>query len=49
MAREYFNPDKSDALNIAIRYNGNITAIANHYNVCRDTVYQWINRDPVGK
>ena len=52
MANEYnekFDPDKRDFLLNGIRFNGNITQLAAHYNVSRETVYQYIKRDPDGK
>ncbi len=49
MAYEKFNPDKSDMLAIAIKYNGNISKIAEHYNVSRDTTYEYFKRDIQGK
>ena len=49
MAYEYFNPDKSDMLNVAINCHGKISDIAREFKVTRETIYQYINRDPVGK
>jgi|ERR1051326_785865 transposase-like protein len=49
MANEYFSPDKSDMMAAAIKYNGNISALAEHFNVSRDTMYQYMKRDPQGK
>lgn len=49
MAYAKFDPDKADMLVIAIKYNGNISKIAEHYNVVRDTIYQYYRRDPEGK
>lgn len=49
MAYEKFSPDKSDIQDVAFKYNGNISQIAKHYNVSRETVYQYLNRDPQGK
>lgn len=49
MPIEYFNPDKSDMLAAAIKYNGNISALAEHFNVSRETIYQYTYRNPEGK
>lgn len=49
MAYEKFDPDKSDIKEIAIKYNGNVNAIARHYNINHDTIYQYFKRDPQGK
>lgn len=49
MAHEKFDPDKSDMKAIAIKYNGNIKAIAKELNVHRDTIYEYFKRDPEGE
>jgi len=49
MAYAKFDPDKTDMLAVSIKYNGNISKIAEHYNVVRDTIYQYYRRDSVGK
>lgn len=49
MAYAKFDPDKSDLKQIALKYHGNISAIARHFNIHGDTVYEYIKRDPVGK
>lgn len=45
----YFDPDISDIERICIKYHGNISAMANYYNVNRDTIYEYMNRRPEGK
>lgn len=42
---EKFNPEKSEFLAIAVKYNGNIKDIASHYNIHHSTAYEYINRD----
>lgn len=49
MAYEKFDPDKSVLKAIAIKYNGNVKAIAKELNVNKDTVYQYFKRDPDGE
>lgn len=49
MAYAKFDPEKSEFKEIAIKYNGNIQALARHFNINQDTVYQYFNRDPIGK
>ena len=49
MSRAPFNPDNSDMMVIAVKYNGNISKISEHYNVCRDTIYEYNKRNPEGK
>lgn len=49
MGYEKFDPDKTDFIAIAFKYNGNASAIARHYNIAHDTIYQYMDRDPVGK
>ena len=49
MAYEKFDPDKSDMLEVSTKYHGNISQIAKHYNVARDTVYRYQYRDVIGK
>ena len=49
MAHAAFNPDTSDMKDIAIKFNGNIAQIANHFNVSRETIYQYLKRNPDGK
>lgn len=44
-----FNPEKSEMLAVAIKHNGNVQAIARHYNINQDTMYQYFKRDPEGK
>lgn len=48
-APDKFNPDKKDLLATSIKFNGNLTQIAAHYEVSRETVYQYTKRDPDGK
>lgn len=48
MAQILFNPDNVDMMQIAYKYHGNIAAIANHYKVSRDTVYEYFNRNHDG-
>ena len=49
MAYTKFDPDKADILAVSVKYNGNISKIAEHYNVVRETIYQYYKRDRVGK
>lgn len=49
MAFDKFDPDKADMQTIAIKYNGNVKAIAKEMNVSRETIYQYFKRDPKGK
>ena len=49
MAYAKFDPDKSDFLDTSLKYNGNICAIARHYNISTETIYQYYHRDPIGK
>jgi len=49
MAIAYFSPDESDMLSAAIKYNGNITSLAEHFKVSRETMHQYMKRDPKGK
>lgn len=49
MGKEAFDPDKQDVLAIAIKYNGNITAMAEHFKIARNTIYDYLKRDPQGK
>jgi hypothetical protein len=49
MAYEKFDPDKTDMKAIAVKYNGNVKAIAKEMKVCRDTIYKYFKRDPKGK
>lgn len=49
MAYEKFDPDKADFHIVAIKYNGNVKAIAEHFNVSRETIFQYFHRDPEGK
>lgn len=49
MAYEKFDPDKVDMLSKAIEFNGNISSLAQYYKVCRETMYQYLKRDPQGK
>jgi hypothetical protein len=44
-----FEPDVSDFTKIALTYHGNIQAIARHYNVCKESVYQCMYRNPLYK
>lgn len=44
-----FNPDKKELLSVAIKHSGNLTLIAKHFGVSRETVYQYTRRDPDGK
>ena len=46
---ETFNPDTPDILAVATKYHGNIAQIAKHYGVARETVYQFLKRNPKGK
>lgn len=49
MAYEKFDPDKSDVRAVAIKFNGNLTAMAKELKVSRETMYQYLKRDPNGK
>jgi aldehyde:ferredoxin oxidoreductase len=49
MAFRKFIPNKKDMLATAIKLNGNISALADHYKVCRNTIYEYLKRDPDGK
>lgn len=49
MSYAKFDPDKSDILIQSIKTNGNITALSSHYNVSRETIYEYFKRDPHGK
>lgn len=49
MAHTPFEPDSADMLASAIKYNGNIAQLAKHYNVSRETIYQYLKRDAQGK
>ncbi len=49
MAYTKFDPDKTEFRVIAIKYNGNINAIAQACNVSPETIYQYFKRDPEGK
>jgi hypothetical protein len=49
MAVAYFSPDYSDMTAAAIKFNGNITALAEHFKVSRETMHQYMKRDPKGK
>jgi len=49
MSRQPFNPDNPDMLEISTKYHGNISQIANYFNVSRETIYQYQNRNPIGK
>ena len=44
-----FDPLKSEFLAVAIKYNGNIKEIANHYNIALSTAYDYINRSEDGR
>ncbi len=46
---EIFSPDISDMLKIAIKHNGCISNIAREMNVNRDTIYEYLKRNPEGK
>lgn len=41
-----FNPDISDMRHNAIRLHGNVKKLAEHYNVSRDTMYEYFKRNP---
>lgn len=49
MAHTKFIPDPSDFLTAAIKYNGSILKLARHYNVHKDTMFEYLKRDPVGR
>lgn len=49
MVKKIFSPDKVVMLANAIKLNGNISALAEHYKVSRETLYQYFKRDPKGK
>jgi hypothetical protein len=49
MAYADFKPDNDDILAIATKTNGNISQIADHFKVSRETVYQYLKRNPEGK
>lgn len=49
MSHSKFTPDISDMLDVSIQKNGNIVKIAKHFNVHRDTIYEYFKRDPDGK
>lgn len=44
-----WEPDASVMLAAAIKFHGNITQLAEHFKVNRDTVYQYLKRNPEGK
>ncbi len=44
-----FLPDISDVRKIAIKFGGNIKEMAEHFNVARDTMYQYMYRNAEGK
>lgn len=46
---DYFNPDYADMMAAAIKFNGNITALAEHFKVSRETMHQYMKRNPKGK
>lgn len=49
MSYAKFDPEKSEMLAVAIKHNGNVQAIARHFNIGNDTIYQYFKRDPEGK
>lgn len=51
MAYEAFDPYKNDTdfEEVVVKYHGNITLVAKHYNVFRSTVYDYFKRDPNAK
>lgn len=49
MAYAKFDPEKSEIRSIAIEKRGNVQAIARHYNINQDTIYEYFKRDPEGK
>lgn len=49
MAYAKFDPNKSVMLATAIKYNGNVVAIADAMNVGRTTIYEYFKRNPEGK
>lgn len=49
MAQILFKPDYPDFLASAIKYNGNIAILSEHYNVSRETMHKFLKRDPQGK
>ncbi len=44
--RETFSPDISDVKKFVYIYHGNIAAIAREMNVSRETMYQYMKRNP---
>ncbi len=49
MSHSKFDPEKTEMRLVAIKYNGNVQAIARHYNINQDTIYKYFKRDPEGK
>ncbi|HSN10061.1 MAG TPA: helix-turn-helix domain-containing protein [Hanamia sp.] len=49
MVNKAFNPDSQEWLNQVFRLHGNITQLAKKYDVSRETVYQYLNRNPDNK
>ena len=51
MAYERFNPDNTDKSfkDVCFKCYGNITDIAHEFNVSRETIYQYLNREPKAK
>jgi len=49
MAQILFKPEYPDFLAAAIKYNGNIKILAEHFSVSRETMHQFLKRDPNGK
>lgn len=46
--KKVFSPDVSDIRTVAIAKHGNVAQMAKHFNVARDTMYQYLNRNEEG-
>ena len=49
MAYAKFEPEKSEIFDVAMKYNGNIQAVARHFNIASSTMYEYFDRDPEGR
>lgn len=45
MAYEKFDPDKNDFVAIAQKFNGNLKQISKHFNISRNTIFEYLKRD----
>ncbi len=45
---EKFSPDINDIKDVAVKLRGNIRSISKHFNVSRQTIYQYLHRTPDG-